>query len=106
MSSFLNGFEKVAACKSCEGKPLYKPMKSNRPDKKRMVYVKGESGKPRLIHYGATGYKHNYSPEAKKNFRARHGCDKGNLDKNTPRYWACQDLWPTRQEGGEKYETD
>ncbi len=37
-----------------------KPMKSDRPGKKKMV--KGcENGKEKLIHFGATGYGHNYS---------------------------------------------
>lgn len=91
--AFWEGFGKQAGS-AREDKPLYQPMKSTRPEKKKMVYVKGSGGKPKLIHYGATGYKHNYSEGAKKNFRARHGCDKPGLDKNSPRYWACQDLWP------------
>jgi hypothetical protein len=99
MTNFWNGFTKAAE----DDKTLYRPMESTRPEKKRMVYVKGENGKPKLIHYGAKGYNHNYSPEAKANFRARHGCDKAGLDKNTPRYWACQDLWPKSADKGEKY---
>ncbi len=98
MDNFWAGFEKRAE-ESSEDKPLYRPMKSSRPEKKKMVYVKGAGGKPKLIHYGAKGYEHNYSDGAKKNFRSRMGCDKGSLDKNTPRYWACEDLWPKGKVG-------
>ena len=38
-----------------EKKPLYKPVKSSRSDKKGMVYVK-KDGKKRLIHFGAAGF--------------------------------------------------
>jgi hypothetical protein len=70
------------------------PRKSWRKGKKRVVKA-CEGGKERIVHYGATGYKHDYSKVAKKNFRARHRCDvaeKGS--KLTARYWACRDLWP------------
>jgi hypothetical protein len=70
-----------------------KPKKSTRPGKKKMVLAK-EGEKTKVIHYGDTGYKHNYSAEAKKNFRARHRCDE-QKDKLSAAYWACKDLWPT-----------
>jgi hypothetical protein len=92
-ASFWEAFGKQAGSKR-EDKPLYQPKPSTRPGKKKMVYVKGPGGRPKLIHYGATGYRHNYSEEAKKSFRARHGCDKPGLSKDTARYWACEDLWP------------
>ena len=83
-------------------KPLYKPMHSNKQGKKYMVYVKSDSGGKKLIHFGATGYKHNYSEEAKKNFRARHGCDKSGISKDTPKWWACEYLWNKKQPIGKK----
>ena len=46
---------------------------SDRPDKKRMVKA-CEGGKEKLIHFGATGYGHNYSAAARKSFKARHKC--------------------------------
>ena len=49
-------------------------------------------GREKLIHYGASGYGHNYSVAARRSFRARHKCDSAN-DKLTARYWACEDLW-------------
>ena len=68
-----------------------KPIKSNREGKKMMVLAK-DGDKVRLIHFGATGYGHNYSAAARKSFRARHKCDTAN-DKLTARYWACRHLW-------------
>lgn len=71
--------------------PCNKPRKSSRPNKKRMVKA-CSGGKKKLIHYGASGYGHNYSSAARKSFRARHKCDSAK-DKLTARYWACKDLW-------------
>ena len=68
-----------------------KPIKSNREGKKMMVLAK-EGDKVKLIHFGATGYGHNYSAAARKSFRARHKCDTAN-DKMTARYWACRHPW-------------
>jgi hypothetical protein len=71
-----------------------KPVKSSRPGKKKMVLA-CEKGEQKLVHYGAVGYRHNYSKKAKKSFRARHKCDKAEkASKLTARYWACKDLWP------------
>ena len=58
-----------------------KPIASNREGKKKMVLAK-DGDKVRLIHFGATGYGHNYS----------HKCDTAK-DKLTARYWACRTLW-------------
>ena len=71
--------------------PCNKPRKSPKKDKKKAV--KGcEGGKEKIIHYGATGYGHNYSTAARKSFRARHKCGTAK-SKLTARYWACKDLW-------------
>lgn len=94
------GLDKKAEEDKPESKPLYKPTQSTRPGKKYQVYVKSESGTPRLIHFGATGYKHNYSAAAKSNFRARHNCS--GASKDTPRWWACNYLWGTQQRVGTK----
>tara|TARA_R100001463_G_C3473785_1_gene216184 strand:+ start:244 stop:540 length:297 start_codon:yes stop_codon:yes gene_type:complete len=68
-----------------------KPRKSTKAGKKMMV--KGcANGKEKLIHFGASGYGHNYSAAARKSFKARHKCDTAN-DKLTARYWACKKLW-------------
>jgi 2'-5' RNA ligase len=70
-----------------------KPTKSNRAGKKKMVLAK-KGDKVKVVHYGDTNYKHNYSKEAKSSFRARHKCSEKN-DKFSAAYWACRDLWPT-----------
>jgi len=80
--------------------PCNRPLKSTNPKKKRMVKA-CESGKEKLIHYGAAGYGHNYSDSARRSFRARHGCDK-KKSKLTASYWACKDLWSA---GGKKKTT-
>jgi len=71
------------------------PIPSDRPGKKKMVKA-CEGGQEKLIHFGAKGYKHNYSDSAKRSFRARHHC-KGNEDKLTASYWACRVLWPANK---------
>jgi hypothetical protein len=74
-----------------------RPTTSTRPGKKKMVKA-CENGKEKLIHYGADGYKHNYSAKAKKSFRARHSCDE-KKSKLSAQYWACKDLWPKNKKG-------
>jgi hypothetical protein len=68
-----------------------RPVASTRPGKKKMVKA-CSNGEEKLLHFGAKGYKSNYSAEARKNFKSRHNCDSAN-DKMTPRYWACKALW-------------
>lgn len=75
------------------------PVESQVEGKKRTVKA-CQDGEEKLLHYGADGYKHNYSKDAKKNFRARHGCDNAK-DKLTRKYWACKDLWPKTKPTGE-----
>lgn len=68
-----------------------KPRKSPKADKKKVVKA-CSGGTEKIIHYGATGYGHNYSTAARKSFRARHKCDSA-TNKLTARYWACKNLW-------------
>lgn len=67
------------------------PKKSWKPEKKKVVLA-CSNGKQKIIHYGASGYGHNYSPDARRRFRARHHCESAK-NKLTARYWACTDLW-------------
>ena len=63
---------------------------STRPGKKIMhLYCFG--GVKKLVHAGATGYKNNYSAEAKANFKKRHDC--ANAKVGTPKHLACTKLW-------------
>jgi hypothetical protein len=68
-----------------------KPRKSDRAEKKEMVLAK-EGDKVKLIHYGDSSMGHNYSPEARKSFKARHAknISKG---KMSAAYWADRRLW-------------
>jgi hypothetical protein len=82
---------------------LNKPTQSTRPDKKKMVYVKDPStGKIKTIHFGAKGYKHNYSEKAWRSYIARASGIKdkqGRLTKDnklSANYWAIRYLWPGR----------
>lgn len=68
-----------------------RPQKSWKPEKKKVVKACSR-GREKIIHYGATGYRHNYSDQARRSFRARHHCDSAK-DILTARYWACKDLW-------------
>jgi hypothetical protein len=81
-------------------KELYKPFKYSGNGKfKKSVYVKGPNGNPKLIHFGHSDYRHNYSPEARKSYLARSKGIKdkqGNLtykDKNSKNYWSRKALW-------------
>ena len=75
-----------------------KPKKPDRKGKKKMVKA-CEGGKEKLIHFGASGYGHNYSAAARKSFKARHKCGSAK-SKLTARYWACKNLWAGK--GGSK----
>jgi hypothetical protein len=68
-----------------------KPRKSSKPEKKMMVVAK-EGEKVKLIHFGDSSMGHNYSPEARASFKARHASNikKGKL---SAAYWADKELW-------------
>ena len=78
------------------------PVASNKKGKKKMVLAKKDD-KVKLVHFGADGYKHNYSKKAKKNYLTRSAGIRnksGELtmnDKHSPNYWARKHLWPKRQ---------
>jgi len=66
--------------------------------KKAVVAVK-VGGKVKVIRFGAQGMGHNYSPEARKSFKARHAKNiaKG---KSSAAYWANKVFWAGK--GGSK----
>lgn len=76
----------------CDRKPLYKPFKSSAKNKKKSVCVK-KNGKIKLIHFGDSRYRHNYSAKARKSYLARSAGIKGANDKNSANYWARKNLW-------------
>jgi hypothetical protein len=57
------------------------------------------NGKPKLIRFGDASMGHNYSPEARKSFKARHAA---NIAKGptSAAYWANKCLWAGK--GGSK----
>ena len=71
--------------------------KSSRPGKKIMKLYCND-GKKKLVHAGAKGYGHNYSPAARKSFKARHKCS--TAKPGTAKHLACTELWAGK--GGSK----
>lgn len=63
--------------------------------KKRVLAKKGD--KVKVVNFGARGYKHNYSAEAKRNYLARSAGIKGKDDKFSANYWSRRELWPKNQ---------
>ena len=104
----LSSLKKVGARVYYRGRywTVNKPVKSTLKGKKMMVLaakmVDGEK-RVKVVHFGATGYGHNYSKEAKKNYLARSAGirDKnGNLTKDDPwsaNHWARKILWPANK---------
>lgn len=80
-------------------KELYKPFRSSAKNKVYSVYVKDDKGDPKLIHFGDSRYKQDYSKEARENYLKRSAGirdKKGRLtmrDKNSANYWARKILW-------------
>ena len=76
--------------------PCNKPQKAPPGDKHKKIVKSCHGGEEKIIRYGARGYEdytQHKDPDRRASFRARHKCDSV-TDKNTARYWACQDLWP------------
>ena len=67
-----------------------KPKRTPGKNKKFAVLAK-EGAKVRIIRFGDPNMKiKKHTKGRRKNFRARHGCDKGKLSKLTARYWSCR----------------
>ena len=78
---------------------LNKPKRTpNHPSKKGVVAVRDDGG-VKIIRFGDQSMGHNYSEEARKNFKARHGKNikKG---KTSAAYWADKVFWAGK--GGSK----
>ena len=71
---------------------LNKPKRTPKHRTKKAVVAVKVSGKVKIIRFGAQGMGHNYSPEARKSFKARHGKNirKG---KSSAAYWANKVFW-------------
>lgn len=66
-------------------------MTPNHPNKKAVVLAKVGT-EIKMIRFGAQGYGHNYSAQARKSFKARH---KKNIERGklSAAYWADKYLW-------------
>ena len=71
---------------------LNKPKRTPRHKTKKAVVATRVGGEVKIIRFGAQGMGHNYSPEARKSFKARHrkNIAKG---KTSAAYWANKCLW-------------
>ena len=68
------------------------PVKSDLPEKKYMVLAK-KGSIVKLLHFGATGYGHNYSAAARDSYLARSAGIPGADDILSANYWARTYLW-------------
>ena len=64
-----------------------------------MVAVRGTNGKIKIIRFGDQKMGHNYSPEARKSFKARHA-KKIARGKESAAFWANKVFWSGK--GGSK----
>ena len=71
---------------------LNKPKRTPKHRTKKAVVAVRVGGKIKIIRFGAQGMGHNYSPEARRSFKARHGRNiaKG---KSSAAYWANKVFW-------------
>ena len=78
---------------------LNKPKRTPKHRTKKAVVAVRVGGKVKIIRFGAQGMGHNYSPEARKSFKARHAKNirKG---KSSAAYWANKVFWEGK--GGSK----
>jgi len=78
---------------------LNSPKRTPKHKTKKAVVAVKVGGKVKVIRFGAQGMGHNYSPEARKSFKARHAKNiaKG---KSSAAYWANKVFWAGK--GGSK----
>jgi len=69
-----------------------KPIKSSKPEKKKMVLAK-EGDQVKLVHFGDASMGHNYSAAARKSYMARSAGIKGKDSKLSANYWSRKVLW-------------
>jgi len=71
---------------------LNRPKFTPRHKTKKAVVAVEINDKLKIIRFGAQGMGHNYSPEARRSFKARH---RRNIarGKSSPAFWADKFLW-------------
>ena len=73
-----------------------KKMACNKPRRtsggsKKFVVKACQDGTEKIVRFGDPNMRIKKSnPKRRKSFRARHGCDKGTLDKLKAKYWSCK----------------
>ena len=74
---------------------LNKPKMTPKHRTKKAIVATRVNGKLKIIRFGAQGMGHNYSPEARRSFKARH---RRNIAKGrkSPAYWADKFFFGTR----------
>jgi hypothetical protein len=78
----------IKEANECENRQSGKPWRTPGEKKKFAVCADGK-----LVRFGDPGLSiKRDQPGRLKNFRARHGCDKGGIARDTPKYWSCQ-MW-------------
>lgn len=80
-----------------ESKPAGKKVKLNKPfltpqgPKKRAVYVKNDKGNVVKVNFGDPNMRiRKTDPDARRSFRARHGCDVDPGPRWKAKYWSCK----------------
>jgi hypothetical protein len=71
---------------------LNKPKMTPKHRTKKAIVATRVGGKVKIIRFGAQGMGHNYSPEARRSFKARHAKNIAR-GKSSPAYWANKFLW-------------
>ena len=73
---------------------LNKPFRTPDGPKKFSVYTKNDKGNIVKVNFGSPDMEiKRDSPERRKSFRARHGCDKNPGPKWKAKWWSCQWSW-------------
>tara|TARA_R100001230_G_C5651577_1_gene156690 strand:- start:26 stop:370 length:345 start_codon:yes stop_codon:yes gene_type:complete len=78
---------------------LNKPKMTPKHRTKKAIVATRVGGKVKIIRFGAQGMGHNYSPEARRSFKARHAKNIAR-GKSSPAFWANKFLWAGK--GGSK----
>ena len=73
--------------------PCNKPRRTPKHKTKSHIVKACDKGKEKIVRFGDANMTIKKSnPKRRKSFRARHGCDKGTLDKLKAKYWSCK-MW-------------
>ena len=81
----------IVAAETKKKVKLNKPFRTPKGPKKFSVYVKNEKGNIVKVNFGDPNMDiKRDDPARRRNFRARHQCDKNPGPKWKARYWACK----------------